>query len=196
MNALTPVYLKELGLIDQIPGPEADIPYLLRMALDKVAFLPFALIVDKWRWGVFSGRIKPEQYNDAWWALVREYQQLTPPSPRPANSFDPGAKFHVASSTPYAPYFMAAIYQFQFYRAACRQAGAQGPLNRCSIYGNRQVGEKFQAMLKLGRSRPWPDALAVFTGERDADASAIAEYFAPLAKWLDEQNAGQSCTVQ
>jgi peptidyl-dipeptidase A len=193
LNALTPDYLKRLGLIDEVPGPEADIPYLLRMALDKVAFLPFALLIDKWRWGVFSGQIKPEQYNQAWWDLVLQYQNLVPPGPRPSNAFDPGAKFHVANNVPYARYFLAAIYEFQFYRAACRLAGVTGPLNRCSIYGSKDVGARFQAMLKMGRSKPWPQALEAFSGEHDTDASAITEYFAPLKKWLDEQNVGQTC---
>ncbi|MEI9993503.1 MAG: M2 family metallopeptidase [Rhizomicrobium sp.] len=194
LNALTPDYLKTVGLIDKVPGPQADIPYLLRMALDKIPILAFAIIVDKWRWGVFSGRITPEHYNDAWWALVDKYQYLMPPGPRPANAFDPGAKFHIADNTPYARYFLADIYEFQFYRAACRLAHWKGPLNRCSIYGRKDVGAKFAAMLKLGQSKPWPDALSAFGGEHDIDASAIADYFAPLSKWLDQENAGRVCT--
>jgi len=164
------------------------------MALSKIAILPFALIVDKWRWGVFSGAITPEHYNDAWWDLVEKYQGLTPPGPRPANAFDPGAKFHVANNTPYTRYFLAEIYEFQFYRAACRLAGWRGPLNRCNIFGNKDVGAKFNAMLEMGRSKPWPEELATFTGEHDIDASAINDYFAPLSAWLDKQNEGQACT--
>jgi peptidyl-dipeptidase A len=194
LNALTPDYLKQLGIIDKVPDEQADIPYLLRMALDKVAFLPFGLLVDKWRWGVFSGKIPPEHYNDAWWDLVKQYQGMVPPGPRPADAFDPGAKFHVANNTPYMRYFLAGIYEFQFYRAACRQAGWKGPLNRCSVFNNKEVGAKFQAMLKMGQSKPWPEALAAFTGENDIDASAITDYFAPLSAWLDQQNAGQVCT--
>jgi peptidyl-dipeptidase A len=194
LNALTPDYLKQLGIIDKVPDEQADIPYLLRMALDKVAFLPFGLLVDKWRWGVFSGKITPEHYNDSWLDLVKQYQGMVPPGPRPANAFDPGAKFHVANNTPYMRYFLAGIYEFQFYRAACRQAGWKGPLNRCSIFNNKEVGAKFQTMLKMGQSKPWPEALAAFTGENDIDASAIVDYFAPLSAWLDKQNAGQVCT--
>jgi peptidyl-dipeptidase A len=193
LNALTPDYLKQLGLIDQMPGPEADIPYLLRMALDKVPIIAFAIIVDKWRWAVFSGQITPEHYNDAWWDLVAKYQNLMPPGRRPDNAFDPGAKYHVADNTPYARYFLADIYEFQFYRTACRLAGWKGPLNRCSIYQNKAVGAKLEAMLKLGQSKPWPEALAAFGGEHDIDASAINDYFAPLSVWLDKQNRGQSC---
>jgi peptidyl-dipeptidase A len=193
LNALTPDYLKRLGLIDQMPGPEADIPYLLRMALDKVPIIAFAIIVDKWRWAVFSGQITPEHYNDAWWDLVAKYQNLMPPGRRPDNAFDPGAKYHVADNTPYARYFLADIYEFQFYRTACRLAGWKGPLNRCSIYQNKAVGAKLGAMLKLGQSKPWPEALAAFGGEHDIDASAINDYFAPLSVWLDKQNRGQSC---
>ena len=194
LNALTPDYLKELGLIDRVPGPEADIPYLLRMALDKVPIVAFAIIVDKWRWGVFSGQITPARYNDAWWELVDKYQRLMPPGPRPADAFDPGAKFHIANNTPYARYFLADIYEFQFYRAACRLAGWQGPLNRCSIYRNREVGARFQAMLKLGQSKPWPQALAAFSGEHDIDAGAIIDYFAPLSAWLERQNRTHACS--
>jgi peptidyl-dipeptidase A len=193
LNAWTPEYLQQLGIIDKVPGPEADIPYLLRVALDKVPILPFALIVDKWRWGVFSGQITPEHYNDAWWNLVAQYQYLMPPGPRPANAFDPGAKYHIADNTPYARYFLADIYEFQFYRAACRLAGWKGPLNRCSIYQNKDVGARFAAMLQLGQSRPWPEALAAFSGEHDIDASAIGDYFAPLSKWLDQQNKKNRC---
>jgi peptidyl-dipeptidase A len=149
--------------------------------------------VDKWRWGVFSGQITPEHYNAAWWSLVRNYQYLIPPGPRPADAFDPGAKFHVADNPPYARYFLAAIYEFQFYRAACRLAGWKGPLNRCSIYGNKEVGKKLEAMLKLGQSKGWPVALAALGGEHDIDASAVTNYFAPLAEWLDRQNKGASC---
>jgi peptidyl-dipeptidase A len=193
LNALTPGYLHQIGLIDQIRAPEADIAFLLRMALDKVAFLPFAYIVDKWRWQVLAGATTPARYNDDWWALRTKYQGVAPPGPRPADAFDPGAKAHIAQNTPYMRYFLAHIYEFQFYRAACRIAGWRGPLHQCSIYGNKEVGARFEAMLRLGASKPWPDALEVFTGERDLDASAITDYFAPLDRWLTEQNKGERC---
>src|SRR5439155_5846382 len=138
--ALSPDYLHQIGLIDQVPGAQTDIAMLLRMALDKIAFLPFGYIVDKWRWQVFSGETTPDRYNDDWWALRTKYQGVMPPAPRPADAFDPGAKFHIAANTPYMRYFLAQIYQFQFYRAACRIAGWTGPLHRCSIYVNKDVG--------------------------------------------------------
>jgi peptidyl-dipeptidase A len=193
LNALTPGYLKQLGLIDTIPGPDADIPYQLKVAMDGVAFLPFGLLVDKWRWEVFSGQVTPDHYNDAWWALVKKYQGMVPPGPRPADAFDPGSKNHVATSVPYARYFLARVYEYQFYRAACRQAGWKGPLNRCSVFNDKAVGAKFAKMLEMGQSRPWPEALEAFTGEKDIDASAIAEYFAPLNAWLTAQNKGEKC---
>lgn len=193
LNALTPGYLKQLGVIDKVPGDEADIPYLLKVAMDGIAFLPFGLLVDKWRWEVFDGEVKPADYNKAWWDLKLKYQGVVPPGPRPADAFDPGAKNHIATSVPYARYFLARIYEYQFYRAACREAGWKGPLNRCSVYGNKAVGAKFAKMLEMGQSKPWPEALAAFTGEKDIDATAIAEYFAPLDRWLKVQNKGQQC---
>ena len=193
LSVLTPTYLKQIGLLETVPGAEEDMPFLLKTAMDKIAFLPFGLLVDKWRWQVFSGQVQPDQYNEAWWALVDQYQGLAPPSARPANAFDPGAKYHVPGNTPYMRYFLARIYQFQFHRAACEQAGWTGPLHRCSIYGNEKIGKKFNAMMEMGQSKPWPDALEAFTGQRQTDASALTEYFKPLDAWLTEQNKGETC---
>jgi peptidyl-dipeptidase A len=188
--SITPEYLKEIGLLQQIPPPEADIPILLRQALDKVAFLPFGLLIDKWRWQVFSGEIKPDNYNKAWWDLRLKYQGVVPPVERSEADFDPGAKYHVAGNVPYMRYFLADIYEFQFYRAMCRESGYKGPLNRCTFFGSKEAGAKLNKMLEMGQSKPWPDAMEALTGQREADASAIIEYFAPLEKWLDEQNKG------
>lgn len=191
--SVTPAYLKTLGLIDREPPADADIALLLQKALDKVAFLPFGLIIDKWRWEVFSGEVSPAQYNQAWWDLKREYQGVVPPASRSEADFDPGAKYHVPGNTPYMRYFLADVLQFQFHRALCREAGQSGPLHRCSIYGSEKAGEKLQSMMAMGASKPWPDALEALTGERAMDASAILDYFAPLQSWLDAQNRGQVC---
>ncbi len=193
LSALTPTYLNQISLLKTTPGAEEDIPFLLKMALDKIAFLPFGLMVDRWRWDVFSGETAPAAYNTAWTADMLQYQGLVPPGPRPANAFDPGAKYHVPGNTPYTRYFLAAIYQFQFQRAACKQAGWTGPLHRCSVYGNKEVGARFNAMLQMGQSRPWQEAMKAFTGDDGNDASAIADYFAPLNVWLQEQNRGHQC---
>ncbi len=190
--SVTPEYLKKIGLISTVPPESADIGLLMRLALDKVAFLPFGYLVDQWRWKVFSGEIGPGDYNKAWWELREKYQNIAPPTQRGENDFDAGAKYHVAANVPYARYFLADILQFQFHRAMCREAGYKGPLNRCSIYGNKQVGEKLKKMLEMGQSRPWPEALKALTGEEKMDATAIIDYFAPLKAWLDEQNKGMA----
>ncbi|WP_035540587.1 M2 family metallopeptidase [Hyphomonas oceanitis] len=193
--SITPEYLKQIGLIDEseMPPADADTALLLNIALKKIAFLPFALTVDSWRWDVLSGKTAPADYNDAWWSQRLEMQGIVPPGPRPADAFDPGAKYHIPGNTPYLRYFLSYILQFQFHKAACEQAGWEGPLHRCSIYDNKEVGERFNAMLEMGASKPWPDALEAFTGTRDIDGSAIVEYFDPLMVYLKEQNEGQSC---
>jgi peptidyl-dipeptidase A len=190
--SVTPEYLKRIGLVDSVPPPSADIGLLLDRALDKVAFLPFGLLIDEWRWKVFSGEIKPADYNKSWWKLRRKYQGIAPPVARSEADFDPGAKYHIADNVPYARYFLAYILQFQFHRALCKEAGYTGPLHRCSIYGNKAAGAKLAKMLAMGESRPWPDALEALTGQRQMDATALLDYFAPLKKWLDEQNAGHT----
>ncbi|MBK8199619.1 MAG: M2 family metallopeptidase [Acidobacteria bacterium] len=193
--SITPEYLKQIGLITEaeMPGPDSDTALLMQTALDKIAFLPFALTVDGWRWDVLSGKTTPENYNQAWWDLRLKNQGLVPPGPRPADAFDPGAKYHIPGNTPYLRYFLSFILQFQFHKAACEQAGWDGPLHRCSIYGNKEVGRRFNAMLEAGASQPWPDTLEKFTGTRQMDGSAIIEYFDPLMVYLKEQNEGQEC---
>jgi peptidyl-dipeptidase A len=189
----TPEYLVRVGLLDRAPGDAGDLALLLRSALDKIAFLPFGIVVDQWRWKVFAGETKPESYNADWWSLTEKYQGVKPPVARSEADFDPGAKYHVPANTPYTRYFLAHILQFQFHRALCQAAGFDGPLHRCSIYGNGAAGAKLRAMLEAGASRPWPETLAQLTGSRDIDATAILDYYAPLRTWLAEQNRGKTC---
>ena len=189
--SVTPEYLVKIGLLDKAPDASRDIGLLLSRALEKVAFLPFGLLIDQWRWKVFSGAITPAQYNSAWWELRLKYQGVAPPSARGEALFDPGAKYHVPDNTPYTRYFLADILEFQFHRALSKIAGCTTALHRCSVYESREAGQRLSAMLSLGLSKPWPDALQAMTGSREMDASAILDYFAPLQAWLQEQNKGQ-----
>ena len=186
--SIVPGYLKKLGLTDVEPPAEADIPLQLRTALDKVAFLPFALALDKWRWQVFNGEIKPADYNKAWWALRAKYQGIAPPVERTEADFDAGAKNHVPTNVPYIRYFLARIYQFQFYKAMCDASGYTGPLNRCSFYGSKAAGDKLNKMLETGQSQPWQQTLKEMTGTDHLDAQPMLDYFAPLYQWLKQQN--------
>jgi peptidyl-dipeptidase A len=189
--SITPAYLKQVGLLAQLPSAASDTALLLRQALDKVAFLPFGLLVDQWRWKVFSGEVKPADYNKAWWELRNRYQGVSAPVERTEADFDPGAKFHVPGNTPYSRYFLARVLQFQFYQALCKEAGHTGPLHRCSFYGSKAAGAKLARMLEEGQSRPWQETLYAMTGSRRMDAGAMLEYFAPLKAWLDQQNRGK-----
>jgi peptidyl-dipeptidase A len=189
--SITPEYLQRVGLLDAPPSAASDTAALLRTALDKIAFLPFAVALDRWRWGVFAGEIPPARYNAAWWELKQRYQGITPPVARSEQDFDPGAKYHVPANVPYIRYFIARILQFQFHRAWCRAAGWTGPLYRCSVYGNTAAGTQVRRMLAAGASQPWPETLFQATGERQMDATAMVEYFQPLLAWLERQNRGQ-----
>lgn len=192
--SMTPGYLKEKGLLDKVvSNDKIVINRQMNTALEKIAFLPWGLLVDKWRWDVFSGKVSPEQYNQHWWDLRLKYQGVAPASPRAATDFDPGAKYHVPGNVPYMRYFLAAVLQFQFHRALCQKAGHAGPLHECSIYNNQDAGKAFWAMLEKGASQPWQDTLFELTGSREMDATAILEYFAPLQAWLQQQNQGQQC---
>lgn len=192
--SITPSYLKQVGLLNQVPKDQKGlINVQMKMALGKIAFLPFGKLIDQWRWDVFAGKTTPENYNEAWWTLRENYQGVAAPVARSEADFDPGAKFHIPANVPYTRYFLAHILQFQFHKALCDAAGYEGPLAECSIYGSKEAGEKLKAMLAMGASRPWPEALEALTGQRQMDATALVEYFQPLRTWLQEQNQGQSC---
>jgi peptidyl-dipeptidase A len=193
--SITPEYLVQIGLLDraQVPSADKDTGLLLKQALDKVAFLPFGLLIDRWRWDAFSGKIAPADYSKAWVDMKRDYQGIVPPVARGADAFDPGAKYHIPANVPYTRYFLARVLQFQFYEAACKAAKWKGPLHRCSFYGDKQVGAKLNAMMEMGASKPWPDALEAFTGTREMSGKPMIRYFAPLTKWLKTQNRGKAC---
>jgi peptidyl-dipeptidase A len=192
--AMTPKYLNSIGLVGEpAVSHEALINEQLKSAMSSIAFLPFGVLIDRWRWGVFDGSIKPEDYNAAWWKLRAQYQGVAPAVERPESGFDPGAKYHVPGNTPYTRYFLARILQFQFYKALCDASGHKGPLHECSFYGNKEAGQRYWAMLQKGQSQPWPQTLKELTGTGQMDASAILDYFAPLQTWLKEQNTGKTC---
>jgi len=193
-RSMTAEYLHRLGLVQSTgQGPEAVINEQMKLALEKIAFLPFGKMIDQWRWAVFDGRIEPDEYNAAWWELREQYQGVAAPVPRTEDDFDPGAKYHIPANVPYTRYFLAYIMQFQFHKALCNEAGWEGPLYKCSVYGNKDAGKRFSAMLSLGASRPWQDALEKLTGTRTMEATAIREYFQPLMAWLEEENRDRQC---
>jgi len=192
--SMTPGYLAEVGLVKSAEDdPRAVINRQMQMALDSIAFLPFGKLIDEWRWGVFSGQITPDNYNQAWWDLRKKYQGIAPPVERTEADFDPGAKYHIPANVPYSRYFLARILQFQFHRALCQISGHEGDLHACSIYNSKEAGARFQAMLEAGASQPWQDTLELMTGTREMDATAIIDYFAPLMAYLKEENEGRSC---
>ncbi|WP_076418399.1 M2 family metallopeptidase [Colwellia sp. UCD-KL20] len=191
--SVTPKYLKKIGLIDTIPDESKDIGLLLKMALDKVAFIPFGLLVDQWRWKVYSGEITPENYNTAWWELREKYQGVAAPVERDKDAFDPGAKYHIPGGTPYSRYFLAHIQQFEFHKALCEISGNTDPIHRCSIYDSKEAGAALNTVLEMGASKPWQEAYKVLTGTEQMDATAVLDYFSPLQKWLKEKNQGKQC---
>jgi len=191
--SITPTYLQQVGLIEEIPDESNDIGMLLKVALDKIAFIPFGLMVDQWRWQVLEGNVPVEQYNDLWWQLREKYQGVSAPVERDIDAFDPGAKYHVPANVSYTRYFLAHILQFQFHQALCDIAGNQEALHRCSIVGSKEAGHALNEMLRMGQSRPWQEAMTKLTGGPDMDGSAIEAYFKPLKVWLDEQNAQREC---
>ncbi|XP_022084569.1 angiotensin-converting enzyme-like isoform X2 [Acanthaster planci] len=193
LSVSTPKHLHAVGLLDEVEdNKEADLNFLMSMALDKIAFLPFGYLMDKWRWAVFDGTITPENFNAEWWKLRTQYQGIVPPTPRSEANFDPAAKYHIPSDTPYIRYFVSLILQFQFHKAMCDAAGHTGALLKCDVYNSTDAGKLLGDMLQMGESREWPEALEKITGGRNMSAEPLLDYFEPLVTWLEEQNAGET----
>ncbi|NXA93401.1 ACE enzyme, partial [Melanocharis versteri] len=189
LSVSTPKHLHSINLLDQVmENEESDINYLMSIALDKIAFLPFGYLMDQWRWKVFDKRITEDEYNKEWWNLRLKYQGLCPPVLRSEDDFDPGAKFHIPANVPYIRYFVSFVIQFQFHQALCDAAGHTGPLHTCDIYQSQEAGKILGDALKLGFSKPWPEAMQHITGQPNMSAEALLSYFEPLMAWLEEEN--------
>ncbi|OCT62272.1 hypothetical protein XELAEV_18043355mg [Xenopus laevis] len=196
LSVSTPKHLQSIGLLDKVEdNAESDINYLMSIALDKIAFLPFGFLMDQWRWKVFDGRTPDSEYNQQWWNLRLKYQGLVPPVPRSENDFDPGAKFHIPASVPYIRYFISFVIQFQFHEALCKAANQQGALHKCDIYRSTEAGKLLGDAMKLGNSKPWPEAMQLITGQRNMSAHALLKYFQPLTDWLIKENTKNSETL-
>ncbi|KAJ3088792.1 hypothetical protein HK102_007894 [Quaeritorhiza haematococci] len=205
LSVVVPSHLKKIGLLPKDDPPKnvgttqqhdkQTINYQMAVALSKISILPWAYLIDLWRWSVMKGDVTPDQYQESWLALVRKYQGLKRPVPSQLGDFDAGAKYHVPANVPYVRYFGAAVIQFQFHEALCKAAGHKGPIHECSIYENKKAGTQFREMLEMGASKPWQEAIKVATGGMydKLDGRPLVEYFEPLLKWLKEQNQGRQC---
>ena len=194
--SITPNYLVDIGFVTE---EEADlakqdsVAFLMKQALDGVVPTPWTLMLDKWRMAVFNGDLAEDEINDYWWELREKYQGVKSPNERPEDAFDPGAKYHIPGNTPYTRYYLARVLQYQFHESLCNEIGFEGPLHECSIYGSEIAGEKLRAMLSMGQSQPWQDALESMIGTRELSGTAMLNYYAPLKEWLDVQNEGRVC---
>ena len=194
--SITPDYLVDIGFISEDDAEEAKqdpIGLLMKQALDGVVIVPWALMLDKWRSGVFDGEIDESNLNSSWWSLREEYQGINTSYERSENYFDPGAKYHIPGNTPYTRYYLASIMQYQFHEALCNLIDYDGYLHECSIYGNKEAGDKIITTMAMGQSLPWQDAFENLTGSRQLSGKSIMNYYAPLKEWLDEENKNRTC---
>lgn len=191
-SVATPKHLKEVGLFDGEDDPieveKTDINFLLKMALPTIGTLPFSLALEQWRWDVFSGKTNVNAGTERWWQLKNDLIGVKAPVERTEEDFEAGAMYHIIVTYPFIGYYIRTIIQFQFYQSLCQAANHTGPLHKCDFYRSTEAGEKLAAMLSMGRSKPWPEAMEALTGQREMKADAILEYFQPLMEWLEKTN--------
>ena len=194
--SITPDYLTQIDFISEKEASlakEDPIGLLMKQALDGVVVVPWALMLDKWRSGVFNGEIDETNLNSSWWRLREYYQGISTSTERSEEYFDPGAKYHIPGNTPYTRYYLARIMQYQFHEALCNEIEFDGLLHECSIYGSKKAGDKIISTMAMGESLPWQDAFENLTGTRQLSGKSILNYYAPLKDWLDEQNKNRTC---
>jgi len=194
--SITPDYLTQIDFITEEQASvakEDQIGLLMKQALDGVVVVPWALMLDKWRSGVFNGEIDETNLNSSWWKLREYYQGINTSTERSEDYFDPGAKYHIPGNTPYTRYYLARIMQYQFHEALCNEIEFDGLLHECSIYGSEKAGDKIISTMAMGESLPWQDAFENLTGSRKLSGKSILNYYAPLKDWLDEQNKNRTC---
>ena len=186
--SVTPEYLVKIGLLDKAPPPSSDIGLLLARALEKVAFLPFGLLIDQWRWQVFAGQVTPDHYNEAWWALRLKYQgDRAAVGPRRgvlrSGCEVPRGLEHTVHALfpgdhPAVPVPSRA--------GATRRAARDRSAAARSTTTRRQAHDWRRCSRWASRGRG-PMRSNALTGSSEMDATAMLDYFAPLQKWLDEQ---------
>ena len=194
--SITPDYLTQIDFITEEEASvakEDPIGLLMKQALDGVVGVPWALMLDKWRSGVFNGQIDETNLNSSWWKLREYYQGISTSTERSEDYFDPGAKYHIPGNTPYTRYYLARIMQYQFHEALCNEIQFDGLLHECSIYGSEKAGDKIISTMAMGESLPWQDAFENLTNSRQLSGKSILNYYAPLKDWLDEQNKNRTC---
>ncbi|KAH9396896.1 hypothetical protein TYRP_003196 [Tyrophagus putrescentiae] len=200
----TPQHLVKVDLLEPIPPADVEkinLNYQMKMALDKVAFLPFAYVMDKWRWDVFGEVATTETaMNRRWWEYRLQYQGLSPPvadRKRNERDFDPGAKYHIPAGVEYVRYFASHVLQFQFYERMCKTVAGitEQNLYTCDFDGNKEAGAALMAMLAQGSSRSWPDILESFIGSRTMSLGSLNKYFKPLNDYLDKFIADKGIKV-
>ncbi|GAU88090.1 hypothetical protein RvY_00850-2 [Ramazzottius varieornatus] len=190
LSVSTPGHLEKLGLLKNYNSndKDAEINFMFSTALEKIAFLPFGLVMDMYRYDVFNGKIKTTELNAQWWKYVNKYQGICSPVGRSEDDFDPGAKYHTAADVPYMRYFVSFVIQFQFHEALCNAAGHKGELHTCDIDSSKAAGKLMADALSLGSSEPWQVAMKKLTGQEKMDAGPLMKFFKPLQDWLRKEN--------
>lgn len=186
-----------LRAMDILPGDFQDdeVAFLLDNALThSIPFMFWASgTMTHWEADVYRDKLPPEQWNARWWEHVASFQGVEPPAgpgSRGAEWCDAATKTHINDNPCYYySYAIATVLKFQFNDYIARNLLKQPP-HRCNYAGNREVGAFLRKMLEVGGTRDWRPLLRETTGE-DLSTRAMKDYFAPLMKWLEEQNQGR-----
>lgn len=183
-------YLKQVGVV---PAElEFDqVQWLLNSALDQIVFIPWAAgVMTSWEHDFYEGDLSADELNKRWWDYVARFQGIAPPEPRGEEYCDPATKTHINDDpAQYYKYAIAFAIKYQLHMYIAKNILHQDPRN-CSYYGNKELGAFLYNLMKVGATRDWRQLIREATGE-DLSAKAMLEYYAPLMKYLQEQNKGR-----
>ena len=185
-------YLQSLGVLpaDYQPDEQA---FLLNTALSGGG-IPFMYwssgVMAHWEADIYAKNLPVAEWNQRWWQYVRDFQGVEPPVERNEEWCDAATKTHI-NDTPayYYSYAVAEVFKHQLHDYIAKKFLHQPP-QACNYANNKQVGDFLKSIMVKGATEDWRKVLKEATGE-DLSTRAMVEYYAPLLKWLEEQNKGR-----
>ncbi len=194
MASMQKPFLAGLGLADASAKTD-NLQALLKEALDTVVFIPFSAgTMTHFEHDLYAGGLTKDQYNQRWWAHVRTFQGVAPPSERGEQYCDAATKTHINNdAAQYYDYALSYIILHQLHAHIAKNILKQDP-RQTNYYGNQEVGAFLHNILKQGGTKDWRAVMRENLGE-EISAKALLDYFEPLMAWLQEQNQGRVHTL-
>jgi len=194
MAAMQKPYLAGRGLIPADTKTDS-IQIMLKEALNFAVFIPFAAgTMSEFEKALYADNLPESEFNNKWWALVKQYQGIVPPNERGDQLCDACTKTHINDdAAQYYDYALSYVILFQLHQHIAEKILHQPP-TATNYFGNKEIGDFLKKLMSTGATKNWRDVMKEATGE-DMNAKSLVRYFDPLMTWLKKQNSGRKYTL-